>query len=334
LQLNIPKVIHILILLLILRCYTIVMKKIFSIFILLTFFLSFKFVFADSSNGTIDPNNDASQYALVCHDAACSPGAAGKINFQPTLGTGVTAISINPSGVVTGNAWGGELGWINMNPTGGGVVFDSTTGIATGTAWSQVAGWINFGITTSPSVSRVTIDNNGNWNGYAWASGTNGGWIKFSCPGTDTCVNTDWRIVSLRIPPSGSVGGGGGGGGIVINTGGIIPSQDATKGLIYNQQIRDTEYLTQTGPQSQPNDYANNYRTDINDSGQVDIFDYNLLIVDWGRTNAVDKTKTKPDRCKTADRADLNCDGQVDLLDFNVMMIYWATKLNSSNQTK
>jgi hypothetical protein len=304
------------------------MKKIFSIFILLTFFLSFKFVLADSSNGTIDPNSDGSQYALVCHDAACTPATAGKINFQPTLGTGVTAISIDLNGVVNGNAWGDQLGWINMHPQGGGVVFDSFTGIATGTAWSQVAGWINFGITTAPGVSRVTIDNSGNWNGYAWAGGENGGWIKFACPGANTCVNTDWRIVSLRIPPSGSVGGGGGGGGIVINTGGIVPGQDA-QGLTYTQQLKDTEYLVQNGPQSQPSDYANNYRTDIDDSGVVDIFDYNLLIVDWGKTNVVDKTKTKPDRCKTADRADLNCDGGVNLLDFNIMMIYWATKLTT-----
>lgn len=291
-------------------------------FILLLLSGCFSQVFADASNGTIDPGSNGNKNSLVCHDTACTPSLAGKINWKPTLtGTGLSHITIDSSGAVSGYAWGNELGWINMNVTGSeGVKFDENTGVASGMAWSSVGGWINFGITTTTGVSRVTIDSNGNWNGYAWAGGQGGGWIKFECPGADTCVNTDWRISSLRPTP----GSGGGGGGIVQDIG-LLNNLNNTQ----QNTILDTQYNSQTGPQDQRSDYSNSYRSDIDDKGVVDVFDFNLLMVNWNKNQAVNKTLAKPDRCKVANIADVNCDGVVGILDFNLVMVNWGLKLQT-----
>lgn len=303
------------------------MKKIFSAFCLtLAFATFFAIANASQTSGTIDPASAGYSNARVCDNAACT--ASTTINFKPTGTTAITVVdSSTATATIAGYAWSPTMGWINFAPTGYGVTVSLATGKMTGYAYSQIAGYINFAPTLSFPYSSVTIDSNGYWNGYAWAGGEHGGWITFDCSSlsTATCVKTDWvptagRTVTPVVPSGG--GGGGGGGGFVI------PAGSSTTNVV---KLNDT--LKQSGPQSQPTDYANDYRADIDDSGLIDIFDYNLLMVNWSKAVTITATNPKPDRCKVANKADLNCDGKVDLLDFNLIMIYWQQKLPGKNQT-
>jgi hypothetical protein len=83
-------------------------------------------------------------------------------------------------------AWGTNVGWVNFNPTHGGVtVYDDHL---EGYAWGENIGWIRLGTHTGGSPHTyantaadnygVNRDANGNLLGYAW--GTNVGWINFS----------------------------------------------------------------------------------------------------------------------------------------------------------
>jgi len=118
-------------------------------------------------------------------------------------------------------AWGNDTGWINFNPTNGGVAV-SDSGLS-GDAWSANYGWINL----APADAGVKNDGVGNLSGYAW--GDSIGWINFSGVKIDpvtgvftgtatttslgditfTCANcgvvTTWKST---VPVSVSVGGG------------------------------------------------------------------------------------------------------------------------------
>ena len=186
-----------------------------------TFCFLFLFNYAEASNsvGSIDSTSSNFKYARVCQDISCS--TFGNINFKPTLVTGVIPIVINDTNI-TGHAWGDQIGWINMNPTGlmGANILkvNPTTGVVTGKAYANGGSWINF----SPTGAGVTLVDNGagsNFSGYAWVSGLYGGWLKFDCTLAATCVKTDWRIVSMRsttTPPIVIVPAGGGVGGAII----------------------------------------------------------------------------------------------------------------------
>ena len=50
----------------------------------------------------------------------------------------------NPDGTLSGYAWGSNVGWINFNPTIGGVTIDPATGSFDGYAWGENIGWIHF----------------------------------------------------------------------------------------------------------------------------------------------------------------------------------------------
>ena len=133
----------------------------------------------------IDPDSDGSRYAWAEN--------VGWINFQPSLGSGVTVTD----SAVTGYAWAENIGWISLNPTGGGVTNDGSGNLG-GYAWAENAGWINF----NPTGAGVTIDSTtGVFSGYAW--GENIGWISFAP--TSGGVKTSWRGAS------GDDGGAGGG---------------------------------------------------------------------------------------------------------------------------
>jgi hypothetical protein len=280
-------------------------------------------VFASSSNGTILSGTYSS--ALVCQDASCSASLGHRINFKPTVGaSGISPITIDDTNGIKGMAWGEKLGWVNFSITGSNTVkfSDLTTGSTTGYAWSQTSGYINF----APTGYGVKINGSGEFEGYAWAGGDYGGWIKFDCSGgaTSTCVKTDWLPTPYRtvtpVVPSGGGGGGGGGGGFVIPTG----TTSATTTQIFPSTGTST-LIKQSGPQNQKNgDVANNYRSDINDSGTVDILDFNLLLVNWGKEVKLDLTLPKLDRCKATNIADINCNGKVDIFDFNLLLIYWG----------
>lgn len=172
---------------------------------------------AIASTGTIDNTNHS---AKVCHDVTCTSPTPGIINWKPSSGTSVVVDSVTG---LSGQIWGNELGWIDLQPTGQGVTFENaTTGTLIGKAWSQVSGWINF----KPTGQQVTINpSTGEFSGYAWTGGPYGGWIKFDCSDSSTCVKTTWR------PPSSSGGGGGSHGGGYKD---ICPNIEGVQGVIPN----------------------------------------------------------------------------------------------------
>jgi hypothetical protein len=82
-------------------------------------------------------------------------------------------------------AWGTNVGWVNFNPTHGGVTVYSDH--LEGYAWGENVGWIRLGTYTgggshtyandAAGTYGVNNDGVGNLSGYAW--GTNIGWINF-----------------------------------------------------------------------------------------------------------------------------------------------------------
>lgn len=296
------------------------MKKVlyFSVTSVFLFFSLISFVSASETNGTILSNTQSQ--ALVCKDNVCTPSSAGKINFKPTVASGINPIVITDSGI-TGHAFGNQLGWILMNPSASGVTLNPNTGALSGHGFSQTSGYINFnptapsGTTTSLGIPYgVTINSSGQFYGWAWASGQSGGWVKFDCSvaSNAACVVTDWRPIPNRTVVSPGGGGGGGGGGISGTQ--IVPSENQ----VYSFNV-------QTGPQNQKSgDYTNKYRADIDDKGKVELFDFNLLMVNWAKVQTLDLTQNKPDRCKLANVADINCNGKVDVFDFNILMVEWG----------
>ncbi len=163
------------------------MRKFLYICLFFVLFISIK-AQASVSSGTID---NTYKQALVCHEVTCSTVTPGIINFKPT---GTTPVTIDDVNGIDGIAWGNELGWINFDTTGESLIINTTTGVISGKAWSQVSGWINFSVTGQ----QVKINNNGEFEGFAWTGGPNGGWIKFDCNTVGACVKTDWRPLSQR----------------------------------------------------------------------------------------------------------------------------------------
>ncbi|MCL4300137.1 MAG: hypothetical protein KJ077_30670 [Anaerolineae bacterium] len=83
-------------------------------------------------------------------------------------------------------AWGSNVGWINFNPTHGGVTVYADH--LEGYAWAENIGWIRLGTctggspctyaNTSPTNYGVNRAADGKLSGYAWS--TTAGWIKFN----------------------------------------------------------------------------------------------------------------------------------------------------------
>ncbi|MFA6094916.1 MAG: hypothetical protein WC757_03460 [Candidatus Paceibacterota bacterium] len=140
------------------------------------------FVHASTTDGTIDPVHKTAYFLN---------SSAGAINLG--VATGNIHVTDNE---LTGNAWSEMYGWINLNPTSGGVTNYNGTGVLSGYAWGERLGWINF----KPTNGGVTIDANGYFRGYAWSQKL--GWISFNCDGEAVCgantyhVRTDWRPVA------------------------------------------------------------------------------------------------------------------------------------------
>jgi hypothetical protein len=148
---------------------------------------------AATSVGTIDMSVE--NKVKVCKDVTCINPAPGIIDFRISDGSPVTVNK--EKNIITGKAWGGELGWITFSPrfgeadtsSYGGVSFNPTTGLLKGIGWSETSGAINFSVTGQ----KVVIDPvTGEWNGWAWASGPYGGWIKFDCKNS-SCIRTVWN---------------------------------------------------------------------------------------------------------------------------------------------
>ena len=144
------------------------------------FIIYFGFVFI--INAGVVKNSQAK----VCRDVACENP---EIIYFNTFEDNPLIIDIEKG--LSGKVWGGEFGWITFNPPYGGVFFaDTSTGLLKGTAWSETSGAINFSVTGQKVVINPTT---GEWNGWAWASGPYGGWIKFDCNDSSSCVRTTWR---------------------------------------------------------------------------------------------------------------------------------------------
>ena len=67
-------------------------------------------------------------------------------------------------------AWGTNIGWINFNPTDGGVTIDPITGSFEGDAWAENVGWIRFkntepGVIFNVAATSVIAVTSGDVNG-------------------------------------------------------------------------------------------------------------------------------------------------------------------------
>lgn len=172
---------------------------------------------AAASSGTIDA---AFHTAKVCHSTDCLTPTPGTINFRPT---GAMPVTVDDTAGIDGIAWGNELGWITFDPTGpDGVFVDPATGLISGKAWSQVSGWINF----APTGYDVIITVNGELSGWAWTGGPYGGWIKFDCAHSSSCVRTDWRPLPARIATSAANGPVAGGNAVLVSPSDLCPNID------------------------------------------------------------------------------------------------------------
>jgi hypothetical protein len=159
--------------------------------------------FCDTLAMTIDPGH---KQAKVCKDTSCSTYKL--INFLPLGGASPVTLT---NGIITGYAWGEELGWIKFNPNGTGVLYNEASGTLSGYAWASASGWINFRPTNAGTISLgvpvgVALLSNGNLYGWAFASGVGGGWILFDCAQIATCVSfTD--VTPPQVTPPANSGG-------------------------------------------------------------------------------------------------------------------------------
>ncbi len=147
-------------------------------------------VFVSAANGTID---SVEKYAWGDY--------IGWVNF----GCNNCNVVVGDS-IITGYVWSANYGWINLNPTEGGVMNDGT-GNLSGYAWGENIGWINF--------DDVSVNSSGEFLGYATTS--NFGSISFNCINGDICADSNFKVkTTWRSSGSGnteetvvSVSGGG-----------------------------------------------------------------------------------------------------------------------------
>jgi hypothetical protein len=193
---------------------------------------------------------------------------------------GALPVTITDS-AVTGHIWGDQIGWINLAPTGAGIFVSPATGVITGKAFATGGSWVNFN-STGQSVTLVDNGAGSNFFGWAWVSGPYGGWMKFDCLGTGTCIKTDWRILSKR--ESGSVSILPPNAGVIDTCPNIVGAQTSVPsgyilvaGLCVSQQIDACPYLSgmQTStincpikPQNQNPVVSNNNQTEQDTGSQ------------------------------------------------------------------
>lgn len=167
--------------------------KVFSAFFFaLVFSFSVSYVFAAGTDGIIDPDHG---------EAVIMTEGRGSLYFNTTNGDIVVSDT-----KLSGYAWGDVIGWVNLDPSGGGVANDGA-GNLSGYAWGEQSGWINF----SPTNGGVTIDADGFFHGYAWAESA--GWISFNCEEEGVCgsdnyyVKTTWPAEEEPEEPTNPGGG-------------------------------------------------------------------------------------------------------------------------------
>ena len=281
-------------------------------------------VLASETNGVINPSY---KYAWGEN--------MGWLNFAATS-TGDVYNGLNiTSSAVTGYAWSSAGGWINFAPNNGGVTNDGN-GILGGYAWSSQKGWIDM---TGVMINTAT----GKFSGTAGTSGSTAGRINFSCDNCD--VRTDWRPISictawtysswsnclnnhqtrsvLSASPTNCTGGSpvlsqscqfnnGGGGGAPVTPPVTTPvTSTTTLTLPITIPTVDQSKVDITSIEYKKWNTEVVKLADVIQDGVIDIFDFNSLMVNWGKKgqNIV---------------ADVNQNGEVDIFDFNSLMVHWG----------
>lgn len=173
-----------------------------------------------------------------------------------------------------GYAWSANDGWINFSPTLGGVLNDGA-GNLSGYAWGERLGWIDF--------EGVVIGTDGKFAGTA--TGTLLGTLTFDCP-VFCDVATDWLPLAVVEEEGGS------------------PGRSASETV-------ETELPVTTTTPAEDQLAQEAEQVDVVKDGQIDVIDFNLLMVNWGKDEA-------------GNIADMNLDNSVDIIDFNILMIYWG----------
>lgn len=169
-----------------------------------------------ATTGTIDPSS-LGNFKVTILNAGLGADAVinfGKFTTQSAYNITVTSTELR------GYAWGEGVGWIVLNcadttsgcsgANGNFKVANTTDGALSGYAWGENTGWINFGPFTNPAISTVKINTTTGFfrgslgaTGYAWSQ--NYGWLQFDCALAESCVETDWRPLTVLN----NVGGGG-----------------------------------------------------------------------------------------------------------------------------
>lgn len=110
-------------------------------------------------------------------------GAGGTVELRgdciPSCGGyGVTVVGDQ----VTGFAWNDTIGWIDFQPSLGGVEYTSSQQPnVSGWAWNDSYGWISFRFTEYELDWGVNLEQNASFSGYAWSD--NVGWIDYAPAG-------------------------------------------------------------------------------------------------------------------------------------------------------
>ena len=275
----------------------------------------------------------------------------------------------------TGTSYGYENDSNSTDDDGDGVVDDwgvnnNISGILSGYAWGENIGWINFKDASGNNYHGARIDTNGNFSNYAW--GENVGWINMNCSNNDSCNTVDFKVKtswSSAVTPSSPIYGSAfigltpptGGFSIVINddaeetdsrdvTLTLNGGPDAVDVMISNfsnfqdgikKDYETTKTWTLTECEGVKTVFVKFYnllgmssditsdsitlvapsplsplspeaqQVDVNQDSKIDILDFNLVMINWGVVTE-------------GNIADLNDDNMVGIFDFNLLMIHWS----------
>jgi hypothetical protein len=176
----------------------------------------------------------------------------------------VTAENIDPDNDGSQYAYGENIGWLNFEPVyGPGVTVTKT--LLTGFIWAENIGWIHL----SPSNHGGVInDGTGDLSGYAWAE--NVGWINFNpqIPGDPT----DYGV---RIDGEGNFDGWAWGENV-----GWIHFQ-STAPVAYKVKVCMVTLADLNNFISGWLEDSNAPAADLDNSGDVNLKDYNILASYW-----------------------------------------------------
>jgi uncharacterized repeat protein (TIGR01451 family) len=105
--------------------------------------------------------------------------------------------NMDPAGTGEQFAYGENVGWINLEPLGGGGpgVEVRDDGLR-GWMWGENVGWCSLSCLQTANCAEVdyavTNDGAGNLAGWAWCE--NAGWISFSCANTGSCATAAYGV--------------------------------------------------------------------------------------------------------------------------------------------